>query len=61
MNIIYNGHLGARKSALQSIKDRGFMVDTDNSIIKVQQLESQSADFLPLMDFDLMLSQNSPL
>jgi 5'-deoxynucleotidase YfbR-like HD superfamily hydrolase len=54
MSIIYNGYRGARLSALQSIKDRGFMVDTDGSIIKVQQLESQSADFLPLMDFDLM-------
>jgi hypothetical protein len=30
------------------------MVDTDGSIIKVPQLESQSADFLPLMDFDLL-------
>jgi hypothetical protein len=26
----------------------------DGSIIKVQQLESQSANYLPLMDFDLM-------
>lgn len=54
MDEIYNGYRGARKSALQSIKDRGFMVDLDGGIIKVQQLESQSADFLPLMDFDLM-------
>jgi hypothetical protein len=54
MNIIYNGYKGARTSALKSIQDRGFMVDIDGSIIKVPQLESQSADFLPLMDFDLM-------
>jgi hypothetical protein len=38
------------------------MVDIDGSIIKVPQLESQSADFLPIMDFKLMdnlLKRNS--
>jgi hypothetical protein len=54
INDIYNDYKGARTSALKSIQDRGFMVDTDGGIIKVQQLESQSADFLPLMDFDLL-------
>jgi hypothetical protein len=54
MSEIYNGYKGARASALKSIQDRGFMVDLDGSIIKVQQLESQSANYLPLMDFDLM-------
>jgi hypothetical protein len=53
INTLYNNYKGARTSALKSIQDRGFMVDTDGSIIKVQQLESQSANFLPLMDFDL--------
>ena len=51
---IYNEYKGARTSALKSIKDNGFMVDLDDSIIKVPQLESQTADFLPLMDFALM-------
>lgn len=51
---IYNNYKGARTSALKSIKDKGFMVDTDGSIIKVPQLESQTANYLPLMDFDLM-------
>jgi hypothetical protein len=51
---LYNNYKGARTSALKSIKDKGFMVDTDGSIIKVPQLESQSANFLPIMDFDLM-------
>ena len=51
---IYNEYKGARTSALKSIKDNGFMVDLDDSIIKVPQLESQTADFLPLMDFKLM-------
>jgi hypothetical protein len=51
---IYNEYKGARTSALKSIKDNGFMVDLDDSIIKVPQLESQTADFLPIMDFELM-------
>ena len=54
INDIYNNYKGARTSALKSIQSRGYMVDTDNSIIRVRQLESQSADFLPLMDFDLL-------
>lgn len=61
-NQIYNNYSGARTSALKSIKDKGFMVDTDGSIIKVPQLESQTADFLPIMDFQLMdnlLKRNS--
>jgi len=61
-NQIYNNYKGARTSALKSIKDKGFMVDTDGSIIKVPQLESQTADFLPVMDFQLMnnlLKRNS--
>lgn len=61
-NQIYNNYRGARTSALKSIKDKGFMVDTDGSIIKVPQLESQTADFLPVMDFQLMdnlLKRNS--
>jgi hypothetical protein len=51
---IYNRYFGARTSALKSIQDRGFMVDLDGKTIKVPQLESQSANYLPLMDFDLL-------
>jgi hypothetical protein len=54
INDIYNNYKGARTSALKSVQSRGYMVDTDGSIIRVPQLESQSADFLPLMDFDLL-------
>lgn len=53
---IYNNYNGARTSALKSVKDRGFMVDVDGSIIKVPQLESQSANYLPVMDFNLLNS-----
>jgi hypothetical protein len=59
---IYNNYKGARTSALKSIQDKGFMVDTNGSMIKVPQLESQTADFLPIMDFKLMdnlLKRNS--
>lgn len=51
---LYNNYKGARTSALRSIKDKGFMVDEDGSILKIPQLESQSADYLPVMDFALM-------
>lgn len=63
-NRIYNNYKRARTSALKSIQDNGFMVDLDGSVIKVQQLESQSANYLPLMDFDLfdnLLKRNSSL
>lgn len=53
-NKIYNNYQYARTSALKSIKDNGFMIDTDKSLIKVPQFESQTADYLPLMDFDLL-------
>ena len=61
---IYNAYRGARTSAMKSINDKGFMVDIDGSIIKVPQFESQTADYLPLMDFQLMdnlLKRNSSL
>jgi hypothetical protein len=59
---IYRTYEGARTSALKSIKDRGFMVDLDESMIKAPVFESQTADHLPMMDFELMnrlLKENS--
>jgi len=59
---LYNTYKGARTSGMRSIKDKGFMVDTDGSILKVPQFESQTANHLPVMDFDLMnrlLKENS--
>jgi len=61
-DVIYKNYVGARSSALKSIRDKGFMVDTDGSILRYPQLESQTANFLPLMDFDLLdnlLKRNS--
>ena len=51
---LYKDFSQGRRSALASIKDRGFMVDTDGSILKVPQLESQTGNFLPIMDFEVM-------
>lgn len=51
---IYKNYALARTSALSSIKDKGFMVDVDGSILKVPQLESQTGNFLPIMDFEVL-------
>lgn len=51
---IYKNYALARSSALASIKDKGFMVDLDGSILKVPQLESQTGNFLPIMDFEVL-------
>jgi hypothetical protein len=51
---LYRTFSQGRRSALASIKDRGFMVDTDGSILKVPQLESQTGNFLPIMDFEVL-------
>jgi len=51
---LYNQYTNARMSAMQSIKDNGFMIDLDGSIIKVPLLESQTANFLPMIDFVLL-------
>jgi hypothetical protein len=53
-NTIYNNAKRARTSAMKSIQDKGYMVDFDGSIIRVPQFESQTADYLPVMDFDLL-------
>lgn len=53
-NALYNDYSRARSSALKNIKDKGFMVDLDGEIIKVPMLESQSADYLPIMDFTVL-------
>ena len=50
---IYNSYKRARQGAVQSLKDKGYMVDIDESMIYAPQLQSQTADWLPIMDFDL--------
>ena len=53
-DLIYKNFSQGRRSALASIKDRGFMVDTDGSRLMVPQLESQTGNFLPIMDFEVL-------
>ena len=50
---IYKEYKRARQGAIQSIKDKGYMIDTDGSMIYTPQLQSQTADWFPIMDFDL--------
>lgn len=50
---IYKEYKRARQGAIQSIKDKGYMIDTDGSMIYTPQLQSQTADWFPVMDFDL--------
>lgn len=50
---IYNTYQRARQGAIQSIKDKGYMIDIDGSMIHVPQLQSQTAEWFPVMDFDL--------
>ena len=51
---IWQEYHAARSSAVKTIKEETFMVDHDKSIIKAPVFESQTANFLPIMDFDLM-------
>ena len=51
---IYNSITGARKSAMDSIKQNGFMVDVDGKLIDAPQLESQFVNYTPIMDFELL-------
>lgn len=51
---IWQEYHAARTSAIKSIKEETFMVDHDKSIVKAPVFESQTANNLPMMDFDLM-------
>jgi len=51
---LYTSITKARQSAMDSIKNNGFMVDVDGSIIDIPQLESQFVDSMPIMDFNLL-------
>ena len=51
---IWNDVHNARTSAVNTVKEKGFMVDQDKGILKFPVFESQTANFVPVMDFDLM-------
>lgn len=50
---IYNNYKRARATAYSSLKERGYAVDLDGTVYKVPLFESQTANVLPMMDFDL--------
>lgn len=52
----YQAHWKARSTAIDSLKKVGFMVDKDGAVVRYPQLESQTANYLPMIDIDLMHS-----
>lgn len=50
---IYNKYKRARQTATESLRDKGYAVELDGTVLKVPLFESQTANFLPIMDFDL--------
>lgn len=50
---VYNNYKRARATAYSSLKERGYAVDLDGTVYKVPFYESQTANSLPVMDFDL--------
>lgn len=51
---IYNIFGRSRQSALQTFKDRGYALDLDGTTILAPLFESQTANQLPIMDFDTL-------
>lgn len=62
---LYSDYNRARMSATEYLKGRGYLVDTDGSIVMSPVLSSQLADGVPMMDFrvyeDLIRRQQNPL
>ena len=56
VDAIYDQYKRGRSSALQSLKERGYAVDLDGSVFKAPIFESQTANTLPIMDFDTLNS-----
>lgn len=53
---IYKVYTRGRATALTTMKERGYTVDLDGTVTKVPFYESQTANSLPVMDFDLVNS-----
>lgn len=50
---LFNFHVAARSGKMREIKEEGFLWDAiENRMIRVPLLESQTANFLPIADFD---------
>jgi hypothetical protein len=49
-------HYRSRLGAQESLRKNGFMIDEDGSVISAPVFESQTANYLPMMDLDLLNS-----
>lgn len=50
---IYREYRRKRATAVSTIKEKGYILDTDNTAKKIDLLESETIDNLPVMDFAL--------
>ena len=55
-NKIYENHWRSRMGAQESLRKNGFMIDEDGGLISAPVFESQTANYLPMMDLDLLES-----
>ena len=55
-NAIYEQHWRSRMGAQESLRKNGFMISEDGSMISAPVFESQTANYLPMMDLDLLNS-----
>jgi hypothetical protein len=51
---IFDGNNRARQSALASFKEKAYGLEKNGDIIKVPIYESQTANYMPIMDFDVL-------
>jgi hypothetical protein len=55
-NEIYQNHWRSRMGAQESLRKNGFMIDEDGGLISAPVFESQTANYLPMMDLDILNS-----
>ena len=53
-NKIYQNYYRSRLGAQESLRKNGFMIDEDGGVISAPVFESQTANYLPMMDLDLL-------
>jgi len=61
---IWDAYKGRRKTAMDSIRDRKFLMTNDGTILKIPYLERQGANALPMVDLEnyaRVLKENSGL
>lgn len=51
---IFDGNNRARQSALATFKEKAYGLEKNGDIIKVPIYESQTANYMPIMDFDVL-------